>query len=173
MYSVDRNDIVAQLGDIPRPSGGAPLPALVATDGALLLAYLGGMETPDSSGAPISVSGDTRGSLVRIRFIRPRSHMFGGPNDETLAGHPLYDRGLRHYAAYEVTSSSWVRSLEKINSVHPQHSKGMFQDCRHIIITFHDSTFECVADGYAVSTHNGSRRSALLEMARIIGDDLA
>lgn len=174
MYSVDRNDVVAQLDDIPRPAGGAPLPALIATDDALLLAYLGSVNVPpEERRTPVSVSGDSRGSLIRIRFIRPRSHVFGSPNDEALSGHPLYDRGLRHYAAYEVKSSSWVRSLERMNSVHPQHTKGMFESCRHIIITFHDSTFECVADGYDVNVQDGSRRSVLLEMARIIGDDVA
>jgi len=32
---------------------------------------------------------------------------FGGPNDEALGGHPLYERGLGRYGVYEVFNSSW------------------------------------------------------------------
>ena len=69
---------------------------------------------------------------------------FGYPNDEALGGHPLYKHGLEAYGVFEVLCSSWIRQMTEQNRVcfpHTSDSKN-----RHFIFTFHDSTFECVAD---------------------------
>ena len=57
------------------------------------------------------------------RFEHCYAHMFGPPNDEALRGHPLAGRGLRPYAAFEIRQSSWLRRLERMNSVHPRHDR--------------------------------------------------
>jgi hypothetical protein len=81
-----------------------------------------------------------------VRFHHVRLHLFGAPNDETLAGHALWGRGLRHYGVYQIKHSSLVRRLERMNAVHPQHRATAFDRLQHYIFTFHDSTFECVAE---------------------------
>ena len=90
-------------------------------------------------------------------------------DDEALHGHPLYDRGLRRYGAYELRHSSWVRALERMNRVHPRHSPERFARLRHYVFTFHDSTFECVAEGLQVAEHPGPLRRLLVEMQRRLG----
>jgi|GEM_PF-5619373 len=35
--------------------------------------------------------------------------------------------------------------MERMNSVHPAHTKEMFNSLRHFIFGFHDSTFEILA----------------------------
>jgi hypothetical protein len=68
---------------------------------------------------------------------------FGYPDDEALEGHPLYSSVLDAYALFEVSNSSWIKRLEQQNRVaFPQTSSW---NIRHFIITFHDSTFECLA----------------------------
>jgi len=74
---------------------------------------------------------------------------FGYPNDEALPGHPLYERGLSDYGVFEVKNSAWIRSMT-------EHNRVAFPDtpdskARHFIITFHDSTFECIARGVRAS----------------------
>jgi hypothetical protein len=71
----------------------------------------------------------------------------GAPNNEALSGHPLYSRGLGYYGIYEIIESSWIRSLERMNRVHPSHKPRHFEELRHFVFTFHDDTFECVARG--------------------------
>ncbi len=69
----------------------------------------------------------------------------GAPNEEAIAGHPLSDRGLEPFAAFEIKQSSWIRQLEKLNSVHPYHDRERFLESkRHFVFVFHDSTFECL-----------------------------
>lgn len=69
--------------------------------------------------------------------------MFGPPNDEAFAGHPLADRGLNPYSVAEVQRSSWIRGLERMNSVHARHSRERFlEHKRHFVFAFHDSTFK-------------------------------
>lgn len=82
---------------------------------------------------------------VLVKFTRVHSVIVGSPNSEALSGHPLYARGLGHYGLYEVQSSSWIRQLERMNSVHSRHNPKIFEACRHFIITFDDVTFEFAA----------------------------
>jgi len=70
---------------------------------------------------------------------------FGSPNDEALDGHPLYKNGLKFYSVHRVEDSSWIRELEKRNSVHPQHDRKLFLENKvHYVFTFQGSTLECV-----------------------------
>lgn len=97
MYAIDK-DIVVDLTEIPLSDSGAPAPALFVNESRVLLAYF------------ISPTDD--GQIAYLEFLNCRAHYFGAPNDETLHGHPLYKRGLKHYAIAEVRNSSWLRSLE-------------------------------------------------------------
>ena len=85
---------------------------------------------------------DAGTAIIRFRYIR--ASRFGLPNDEALGGHPLYERGLDYYAIGEVLNSTWAAEAERQNRV-------CFPDCprwdtRHFVFTFHDSSFECLAD---------------------------
>lgn len=136
MYAVDELDEVISLEELPQHAGGAPEPAILATNDDLWLAY----ETAPE-GEEIAI----------IRFGLPRAHYFGPPNDETLNAHPLYARGLGFYGIYKINCSFWVRSLEVMNRVHPMHNPKLFDTLTHYAFTFHDSIFECVSDGLIVA----------------------
>jgi hypothetical protein len=75
------------------------------------------------------------------------------PNDEAFSGYPLADRGLMPYGAYRIERSSWVRRLERMNRVHENHRAERFDRLTHFVLTFHDSTFECVAERFHFETH--------------------
>jgi hypothetical protein len=118
------------LGDWPQPAAGAPRPRLLADDCSLSLLFR---------------TADDRFAVVRFPLCIFLA--FGAPNDEALAGHPLYQCGLRHYSIHEILGSSLVRELERRNSVHPRHDPDWYlQGTRHYVFTFQDSTLECVVD---------------------------
>jgi hypothetical protein len=164
LYTVDRDAVT--ILDVPQPDIGAPLPILLADDGAVQIAYIihevdpkwdgtyATIVAPDSEDKPIAI----------VTFVRPHAHMFGPPNDEAFEGHPLADRGLQPYSVAEVAASSWIRQLERMNAVHPNHRPEAFDSYRHFVFAFHDSMFECVATGMAISTMRGSIREALTRM---------
>jgi len=108
------------------------MPQILANDDNLVLAY------------EVAPSGE---DYAIIKFIRPRAHYFGSPSDETVSGHPLAQRGLGPYGVFEVRNSSWIRALEQMNRVHPNHNASRFGALRHFVFTFHDNMFECVAHG--------------------------
>ncbi len=84
-------------------------------------------------------------ALVEFPFCQ--CTLFGYPNDEALPGHPLYSNGLDSggYGIYEVLNPSWPKRLEAQNRVvFPDAAP--YSSPRHFIITFHDNTFECLAD---------------------------
>ena len=86
---------------------------------------------------------------------------FGLPNDEALAGHPLYKAGLDKigYGFAEVTESSWLREEEQNNQV--KFPKSSFQRLRHFIVMFHDSTFECLAEDLELVVSDAPRNEII------------
>jgi hypothetical protein len=126
------------------------MPLVVSDEFTTVVAY----KVPDAmteSLAPLTDGGDGDGEVMAVvRFLGCYAHMFGPPNDEAFDGHPLSNRGLRPYGAFRIRNSSWIRALERMNSVHPRHSAAMFARHEHFILSFHDSTFECIAKGVEV-----------------------
>jgi hypothetical protein len=164
---VDDRDHVEEVRDFPQSSIGAPLPAIVAADHRLFLAYLVEAVDPNWNGESVRVVEPTAMDeiVALVAFRSPRAHFFGPPNDEAFAGHPLAGRGLHPYGMFKIHESSWVRSLERMNAVHPQHRRATFDRLRHFIFVFHDSTFECVAEDLEVEVRGGSVASAIRELS--------
>jgi hypothetical protein len=118
------------------------------------------MVDPNDSDEPIAI----------VVFERCTAHLFGPPNDEAFSGHPLAARGLTPYSTFEVLESSWLRRLERMNSVHPAHDpKSFLEKKRHHVFAFHDSTFECICRGFHVQFAQGSVRSVLPRMVELLG----
>jgi hypothetical protein len=160
MYNVDDKDRVIKLDDVPQSSVGAPLPVVLSDEGKTLLAYLRSDVPDDWDGSSIRIVGyESEWPIVIVEFKAVYALMSGPPNDEAFSGHPLYERGLHPYAAFEIINSSWIRGLEKMNSVHEYHRPERFEKMRHFVFAFHDSTLECVADGFEVSETKGSMRT--------------
>lgn len=163
MYSVDELDKVVKLENVPQSSVGAPLPVVLSDEHKILLAYIAENTPPDWDGAHVRVIDPSTSSepLVLVEFNSYSLFKFGLPNDEAFAGHPLASRGLHPYGAFQIENSSWIRQLERMNSVHPDHKPESFSQLRHFIFAFHDSTFECVAERFTASEHQGSLKGLL------------
>lgn len=121
---------------------GAPLPHVLASENALFLIYL--------------TNADEQDEVAVVTFHHSAVHSFGGPNDEVLHGHPLYSHGLEFYSAHEVRNSKWLAEIQKINSVHYRYNPARWRAYRHYLFTFHDSIFECIAEGYDVEVFRQS-----------------
>ncbi len=170
MYQVDDRDRVVELKDFPQSSVGAPCPLVLSDEYVTVVAfYLHTVEPSWDGTTPRSIGPDTSGEEVAIvRFEPSHAILFGPPNDEAFSGHPLAKRGLEPYSAVVVENSSWVRGLERMNAVHRNHRPETFNKHRHFILSFHDSVFECVADGFTVERFVGSVNSALPRMAELL-----
>ena len=158
MYSVDNQDSVAERTDLPQSSVGAPCPVVLSGEHFLHLAYYLEEREEGWDGSTVRLVGEHSETepCALVRFTHAVAHMFGPPNDEAFAGHPLAKRGLEPYAVFEVNNSSWVRKLESMNSVHPYHQAARFAKYKHFVFAFHDSVFECVAESFELSVHRGS-----------------
>jgi hypothetical protein len=167
MYEVDDRDVVVPLEGIPQSSTGAPLTLIMADEHFVVLAYHMQAHRP-WTGVPQMISAVDSDEPIAIVRFDGHTHMFGGPNDETLSGHPLWGRGLKHYGAFRIENSSWIRKLERMNSVHRMHNPDTFWKLQHLALTFHDSTFECVCKGFEVSTAQGSIHEVVPKMVKLL-----
>lgn len=121
---------VLNLGVVPRSD--VPRPVLLQSELECYLLFEGSAEaSPGSEGVAI------------VTFQSCLVSRFGYPNDEALAGHPLYKVGLRSYGVFEVSNSSWDHEMRAQNRV--AFPKFDMPKRRHFIFTFHDSMFECIA----------------------------
>src|SRR5687768_9110179 len=128
MYEVDELDLVEELAAVPQSSVGAPTPIVLSDEHALLLAYYVEEREPEWDGTTCRVVGPVGSEepIAIVAFARHKALMFGPPTDEAFGGHPLASRGLHPYSAVEVSKSSWVRKLERMNAVHPYHRPEAF-----------------------------------------------
>ncbi len=154
---VDSRDTVVPLSDVPQSSVGAPCPIVLTDEHTLILAYYLETRDPNWDGtyAVVVHPATTPGPVALVTFDGYDAMMFGPPNDEAFAGHPLAGRGLSPYRAHEIKDSSWIRTLERMNSVHPYHRPERYASLRHFVFAFHDSTFECVATSYSITVEQG------------------
>src|SRR5437016_1306975 len=136
MYEVDERDRVVELPDIPQSSVGAPIPLAVADEHATVIAFLLESTPQGWDGTTVRIVGpDSVDEPIGLIHFRPcYAQMFGPPNDEAFDGHPLATRGLKPYGAYLIENSSWIRRLERMNSVHPHHDHRRFQTRKHIVL---------------------------------------
>jgi hypothetical protein len=169
MYHVDEKDRIVALDGIPQSSVGAPTPIVLSDEGKTLLAFHL-QDTPDDwDGTRVRIiRPESEGPLAIVEFKWCHAIMFGPPNDEAFSGHPLANHGLGPYRAYEVLNSSWIRQLERMNAVHEHHKPERFWEQHHYIFAFHDSTFECVADGFNVTESFGCMESIIPVMAETL-----
>jgi hypothetical protein len=152
VYTIDKRDRVHELTDVPLPSSGTPEPLVLADEGTLVVTYI--TATPSTGQADGSdLPADEAAAIVVFRQCYA-SH-FGPPNEEAFASHPLADRGLRPYGAFEVESSSWLRGLEMRYRGHPLRDPRLFQQLRHLVWTFRDTVLECAALSYAALEAQG------------------
>jgi hypothetical protein len=165
-YTVDDRDVVRDLGDLPDASIGAPLPCVISSEHHLAVVYRCDEPDPDWDGSYCEIvsTESAEQSICVVTFNRVKAHFFGPPNDEAFIGHPLADRGLCPHGAYEIVSSSWIRALERMNSVHPGHSAKLFAPFRHYVLAFHDTTFECIALHYGFHMRKGDMRRIASEV---------
>jgi hypothetical protein len=120
---------VVEISKSFRPSPGAPNPVIWQDEIGAVVVCETDHDCPHARGV--------------FRFQRCLQTRFGYPNDEALGGHPLYARGLRHYALFEVLDSPWLSDLVRQNRVvFPNDTSWPYRPYRHFVVTFHDSTFE-------------------------------
>lgn len=143
---------------------------VLANEGLVVLAYYLENRDPDWDGKTVRMldADSSDEPIAIVRFQRCLSHMFGPPNDEAFSGHPLAVRGLSAYGVFRVDNSSWLRKLERMNRVHPNHQPERFWELQHIVFAFHDSTFECICKEFNLRIRSGAIHNMLPEMVRLL-----
>jgi hypothetical protein len=86
-----------------------------------------------------------------VEFRRCIVARFGYPNDEARDGIPKYAGAS--YGIYEVLGSSWIKEVVRLNRYHFPKTKDDYIK-RHFLFTFHDDTFECLADDLVLEIVN-------------------
>lgn len=137
------------------PVGSAPVPVLLATDSNKLIAFYYG-------------SGQAERVAV-VEFDRCLAAMLGEPNEDTLRGYRLHERGLEGWGAFVVHNSAWLAEFKDLARRTNAEFDEPWWDAKfkHYMICFQDSTFQCIAAGFYVRTFAESMEEVL---CRVIQD---
>ena len=92
--------------------------------------------------------------MALVEFQWCASTKIGDPNDEVWPGHPLHGKGLDGGTAQVVRNSRRLAELETINKVHSGYKRDRWRGLKHFVFWFHDSIFECIAEGCEVEVLN-------------------
>jgi len=163
LIGIFAKDKVVKLEGLPQSSVGAPCPTVIADEHHLMVAFYLEVRDDKLDGTTVRVVGpETEGEpFAIVTFKGTLAYFHGPPNDEAFGGHPLAKRGLGPYGAFEVKNSTWLQHLTKMNRVHPYHKDAHYAAYRHLILTFHDTTFECITKTYEIVAGVGSLRGAM------------
>lgn len=126
-------DMVVPLNYVPRSAIDAAEPFVVANERRVAVAYRI-EEAEFERFGPFAEDDDP---FCVVLFSEAAFHQFGLPNDDDLDAHPLAQRGLRRYFAHEIEHSSLVSDS--------WGQTASAEGWRHFLLTFQDSTYECVA----------------------------
>ena len=150
--------------DIPAARGGAPEPFVFSDEHNLEIIYSISPPASERIGGKYEALTEEDGEdIAALRFTRCLQHKFGYPNEEAISGHPLWSHGLEYCACTELQGSDWLAEITKQNEVHARHKESMFSSYRHFIFPFHDTTFECLAEGYEVRIYKAWHHQVLQE----------
>jgi hypothetical protein len=139
-----RHDIehIVELDIGCKPDAAVSGPILLQTDNATFLTFNAVRDSGDGK--------HTSAGTAILEFKVCSSTRFGYPNDEAWAAIPR----TKHlgYGVYEVQNSEWKSEIAQLNRHAFPETKEWHG--RHFLILFHDSSFECIADGFEVEvTH--------------------
>lgn len=154
--------------------GGAPLPYLLSNGSKAVLFCHAAMVDPDWDGTHVTVvspSDQTPADMLEFTFLGCHAVRIGGPNDEALHGHPLYDKGLDGYGPHLVHNSDWIAEQEAINSVHEHHKGDWHERLNHYFFVFHDEVFEALARSVDVQSHRATMADCLSRAAQVLLED--
>jgi hypothetical protein len=136
--SPQQDDHVVLLDSVPHPAADAAEPFIVASGRRVILAYPIAEADFDRFG-PFDPDDDP---FCAVLFPDAGFHRLGPPGDGDLEIHPLAGQGLLSHSVHEVVNSSLAAEIAGLAS------SGLAQ--RHFVITFQNSTFECVASDFTV-----------------------
>ncbi|SMG51158.1 hypothetical protein [Paraburkholderia susongensis] len=140
-----QEDEVVLLDSAPHPAADTAEPFLVASDRRVVLTYPIAEADFERFG-PFDPDDDP---FCAVLFPGTVFHRLGPPGDEDLGIHPLTAQGLRGYSAHEVVNSSLCAEIAAVPpGAMPVATAAPAR--RHFVITFGESTFECVASDYTV-----------------------
>lgn len=83
---------------------------------------------------------------VMLSFKNYFLFKFGLPREDSE--HPYSKYGLSGYGVFETNQSPWIDELKSINKNDQAYLKYGWNKLKHHIIPFHDSTFECISEGF-------------------------
>ncbi|HYS68534.1 MAG TPA: hypothetical protein VEN30_32605 [Paraburkholderia sp.] len=151
-----QEDQVVLLDSVPYPAADAAEPFIVASDRRVILAYPIAEADFERFG-PFDPDDDP---FCAVLFPDTVFHRLGPPGDSDLEIHPLASQGLAGYSVHEVIASSLAAEIAAVASAELAQ--------RHFVITFHESTFECVASDYTVIGVFGAGEIAIREAFSLV-----
>jgi hypothetical protein len=154
--SPQQEEQVLLLDSVPHPAADAAEPFIVASDRRVILAYPIAESDFERFG-PFDPDDDP---FCAVLFPDTVFHRLGPPGDGDLEIHPLASQGLAAFAAQEVINSSLVDELSAVSL--PELAK------RHFVITFLESTFECIASDYTLVGVYGAAEIASREAFALV-----
>ena len=134
----------------------APLPHMITSEHRTFLAYLMPFAYPDWNGTNpkmVDQGSDQEFPLALVEFEGCIAHKFGVANDEVFHGLSLWRKGLEYYKAHIIDNSKWIAEVKQIHKVHDGFKENRWTDFKHYVLLFHDSLFECIAEGYRIETY--------------------
>ena len=134
---------------IPEANPGAPCPMLVAGEHSLVVAYYANRPMPEFDGTnPKQVSEHTDDEpCVALVFDDAYDFRFGPPDEEGWGAIWQLFPHIETWRPHVTNIRKWVSEMTVADNA---FEKVKWEDQKHYVLPFHDSTIEVIATGYRV-----------------------
>ncbi|WP_372366357.1 hypothetical protein [Candidatus Uabimicrobium sp. HlEnr_7] len=167
LYKALGEEYAIMVDDFPlKWSSGTPGPILLTHAWKTFLIFYVGEENEFGKNY-IELDGEGhKEKMALVEFDRCLIAKLGAPNDEVFCDHPLEGRGADSFDTVQIVmNSSWLASIEKINSGHSCYNPFHWKYYIHYIFWFKEDIFECITMDYKVTPYLSSRRALLQKVA--------
>jgi hypothetical protein len=152
----------------PQWDSGAPMPQVFSNGRKIFLIYLINEPDPNWDGTYITMIDNTSETNYPLALVEFSGHTFrfGIANDEVFNGLPLWEKGLKGYAAHIIENSSWINELKNINKVHRRYNEERWKNKKHFVLLFHDEILEVIATEYKIEIVKTTFGKLAMEVAQ-------
>ncbi len=164
----NKNEFARVIEWTPQWDTGAPMPQVFSNGHKTFLIYLIHEPDPNWDGTYLNIINNTSETKYPLALVEFSGHTFrfGIANDEVFSGLPLWDKGLKGYAAHIIENSTWLTELKNINKVHEYYKEDRWKERKHFSLLFHDEIFEVIATGYKIEIFNATFKELGTEVIR-------
>lgn len=162
LAEAEGRSFVRPLEHIPAPHTSVPSPFLCGRSRAFLLYRLKKSWRGEDQKKLEEINiGNSSDSFLAVMFANSIHIRLGFPGRDCIEESEFWDAGLKGLEFVEVLNSPLMARLIEMEKRAEEYNPHTWKEVKHILLYFHDESFECLCRDWSLLLIHGSRKEAI------------